>query len=80
MNWENECPKLSFTVENKITNNLHRIGCSHFKLNIINGIFHYCKIFGIRKCPEYLYRLFDVLPKQATYEMKALQVQVYIKQ
>ena len=29
---------------------------------------------------EYLYRLFDVLPKQATCEMKALQVQGYIQE
>ena len=37
-------------------------------------------MLGIRKDPEYLYRQFDVLLKHATCEMKALQVQVYIKQ
>ena len=37
-------------------------------------------MLGIRKDPEYLYRQFDVLLKQAKCEMKALQVQVYIKQ
>ena len=37
--------------------------------------------FGIRKGPEYLYQLFDILPKQTTCEMKALHViQVYIQQ
>ena len=30
--------------------------------------------FWSRKDPEYLYQLFDVLPKQITCEMKALQV------
>ena len=34
------------------------------------------KSFGLRKDCESLYRLFDILPKQATYEMKALQIQV----
>ena len=33
-------------------------------------------MFGIKKDPECFYRLFDVLPKQTTYEEKALQVQV----
>ena len=38
--------------------------------------------FWPRKGPEYLYQLFDVLPKQETCEMKAPQVyiQVYIQQ
>ena len=40
----------------------------------------YHKIFDLRKGPEYLYRLFDVLPKHTTCKMKALQVQVYIQQ
>ena len=40
----------------------------------------YHKIGGLRKGPEYLYQLFDVLPKQTTCEMKTLQVQVYIQQ
>ena len=34
----------------------------------------YHRIFGIRKGHEYYYQLFDVLPKQATCEMKALQL------
>ena len=37
-------------------------------------------IFGFRKGPEYLYRLFDVLRKQTTCEMKTIEVQVYIQQ
>ena len=32
------------------------------------------------KDPEYLYQLFDVLPKHTTSKMKALQTQVYIQQ
>ena len=35
---------------------------------------------GINKGLEYLYRLFGVLPKQATCEMKVIQVQIYIQQ
>ena len=37
-------------------------------------------IFCIRKGPEYLFRLFEVLPKQRTCEMKDIQVKVYIQQ
>ena len=39
-------------------------------------------IFGIRKGHDYLYQLFNVLPKQTTFEMKVSQVaiQVYIQQ
>ena len=37
-------------------------------------------IFGLSKTSEYLYRQIDVLSKQTTCEMKALQVQVYIQQ
>ena len=39
-------------------------------------------ILGIRKGHDYLYQLFNVLPKQTTFEMKARQVaiQVYIQQ
>ena len=39
-------------------------------------------MFGIRKGHDYLYQLFDVLPKQTTFEMKTHQVaiQVYIQQ
>ena len=33
MSWENLCPNLSFTVENKMGNS-HKRGWSHFKLNI----------------------------------------------
>ena len=31
----------------------------------------YRKTFDFRKGPDYLYGLFDVLPKQATYETKS---------
>ena len=31
-------------------------------------------IFGIRKDPEYLYQLFNVLPKEKTFDMRALHV------
>ena len=34
------------------------------------------KSFDLRKTCESLYRRFDIFPKQATYEMKALQIQV----
>ena len=34
----------------------------------------YRRIFGIRRGPEYLYQLMDVLPKQTICEMRALQV------
>ena len=42
----------------------------------------YHRIFDIREGHDYLYQLSDVLPKQTTCEMKALQVaiQVYIQQ
>ena len=33
----------------------------------------YRRIFGIKKGPEYLYQLLDVLPNQTTCEMKPLQ-------
>ena len=33
MSWENVCPNLIFTVENKMGNS-HKRGWSHFKLNI----------------------------------------------
>ena len=35
--------------------------------------------FNLRKGPEYLYRIFDVLPKQTACEMKTLQVLFYIQ-
>ena len=38
MNWEKLCPNLSFTVEKKV---VHLRKCSHFKLNIMNEVFHY---------------------------------------
>ena len=41
--------------------------------------FTYYRVFGLKRGPEYLYWLFDVSPKQATCEMKTLQVQVYIQ-
>ena len=37
-------------------------------------------MFDLRKGPEYLYRLFYVLPKQTAHQMKALEVQFYIQQ
>ena len=40
----------------------------------------YFRIFGIRRGPEYLYQLFDVLPKQTTCEISTLGIQVYIEQ
>ena len=42
----------------------------------------YHRIFGIRKGDDYLYQLFNVLPKQTTFEMNARQVaiQIYIQQ
>ena len=49
-------------------------------MNLENYVFHsekyfpYGSMFGLRKGPEYLYRLFNVLRKQTTYEMKTLQV------
>ena len=51
MSWENLCPNLSFTVENKIWNS-HKRGWSHFKLNIndwdipIPKILRICQWFG----------------------------------
>ena len=42
----------------------------------------YHRIFGIRKGHDCLHQVFNVLPKQTTFEMKARQVaiQVYIQQ
>ena len=40
----------------------------------------YHRIFGLKKEPEYFCWLFDVLPKQKIYQMKTLQVQLYIQQ
>ena len=49
-----------------------------FETNWENCKYHI--IFGLRKGPEYLYRLFDVSRKQITREMKAFQGHVYIQQ
>ena len=64
-----------------------RIGKICFSLGKIEFWTHwefcaYHRIFGIRKGHDYLYQLFNVLPKQTTFEMKARQVaiQVYIQQ
>ena len=64
-----------------ITSNLRiyqRIGKNMFSIGkngVLNplGILHISqsRMFGLRKDPEYLYQLSDVLPKQ-TCEMKAL--------
>ena len=44
MSWENLCPNLTFTVENKMENS-HKRGWSHFKVNITQmiEIFHSVK-------------------------------------
>ena len=64
MNWEKLYPNLNFTVENKM-GNLHKIEFrTHWEFCSSN------KIFGLRKSPEYLYRLSDVLPKRTTCEME----------
>ena len=65
-----------------ITSNLRifqRVGKIYFPLGKIEFRTHwefcaYSRIFGIRKSPEYLYQLLDVLPKPTTCEIKALQV------
>ena len=65
-----------------ITSNVRiyqRIGKKMFsngRSGILNslGIVSIPQNFGFRKGPEFLYWLFDVLPKQTTCEMKALQV------
>ena len=44
------------------------------------GFCKYRRTFSLRKDPEYLYRLFYVLPKQIIHEMKVLKVEVYIQQ
>ena len=50
------------------------------KNGILNSlrILHIPQNYGLRKDPEYFYRLFDVLTKQKICEIKVLQVQVYI--
>ena len=45
----------------------------HYKL------YAYGRTFGLKKDPESKYWRFDVLSKQVTYQMKTLQVQVYIQ-
>ena len=46
MSWENLCPNLSFTVENKIENS-HKRGWLHFKLKINNWDVPFPKILKI---------------------------------
>ena len=46
MSWENLCPNLSFTVENKMGNS-HKRGWSHFKLNINDWDIPFPKILRI---------------------------------
>ena len=46
MSWENLCPNLTFTVENKMGNS-HKRGWSHFKLNINDWDIPFPKILRI---------------------------------
>ena len=46
MSWENLCPNLTFTIENKIGNS-HKRGWSHFKLNRIDWDIPFPKILRI---------------------------------
>ena len=46
MSWEDLCPNLSFTVENKM-GNLHKRGWPHFKLNINDWDIPFPKILRI---------------------------------
>ena len=46
MSWENLCPNLSFTVENKMENS-HKRGWSHFKLKINDWDISFPKILRI---------------------------------
>ena len=46
MSWENLCPNLSFTVENKMENS-HKRGWSHFKLKINDWDIPFPKILRI---------------------------------
>ena len=46
MSWENVCPNLSFTVENKMENS-HKRGWSHFKLKINGWNIPFSKILRI---------------------------------
>ena len=43
MNWEKLCLNLSFTLEKKKKNEEFTQGWPHFKLNMINMIFHFLK-------------------------------------
>ena len=42
------------------------------KNRILNPLRILRRILGLRESPEYLYRPFDVVPKQTTCEMKTL--------
>ena len=46
MSWENVCPNLTFTVENKMGNS-HKRGWSHFKLNLNDWDIPFPKILRI---------------------------------
>ena len=46
MSWENLCPNLTFTVENKMGNS-HKRGWSHFKLNVNDSNITFPKILRI---------------------------------
>ena len=46
MSWENLCPNLTFTVENKMGNS-HKRGWSHFKLNLNDWDIPFPKILRI---------------------------------
>ena len=65
-------------IYHRITKNMFSIG----KCMILKhwGFCKYRRTFSLRKDPEYLYRLFYVLPKQIIHEMKVLKVEVYIQQ
>ena len=46
MSWENLCPNLTFTLENKMRNS-HKRGSSHFKININDWDIPFPKILRI---------------------------------
>ena len=61
-------------MRKSITTNLkiyHRTGKDMFSIwkNVILNTFGIFGIFVIRKGPEYLYRLFNILPEQTTCEI-----------
>lgn len=80
MNGENLFPSSNFTVEKKI-GNLYMILAVHIS-NLTSWMKYSITtiFFSIRKGPEYLFRLFEVLPKQGTCIMKVeVEVEVYIQ-